>query len=61
MGLYMVNQYKGVSPKPIVVSINVDEKEIPMEVNTGAGYQLFHSLLGGHIFQTYHCRALQSS
>ena len=37
MGLYVVNQYKGVSPKPIVVSINVEGKEIPMEVDTGAG------------------------
>ena len=37
MGLYMVNQYKGILPKPIVVSINVEGKEIPMEVDTGAG------------------------
>ena len=37
MGLYVVNQYKGVSPKLIVVSINVEGKEIPMEVDTGAG------------------------
>ena len=36
IGLYVVNQHKGVSPKPIVVSINVEGKEIPMEVDTGA-------------------------
>ena len=40
MGLYMVNQYKGVLPKPIVVSINVEGKEIPMEVDTGAGVSI---------------------
>ncbi len=37
MGLHIVNQYKGILPKPIVVSINVEGKEIPMEVDTGAG------------------------
>ena len=40
MGLYVVNQYKGVSPKPIVVSINVEGKEIPVEVDTGAGVSI---------------------
>ena len=40
MGLYGVNQYRGVSPKPIVVSIKVKGKEIPMEVDTGAGVSI---------------------
>ena len=40
MGLYVVNKYKGVSPKPIVVSINMEGKEIPMEVDTGAGVSI---------------------
>ena len=40
MSLYVVNQHKGVSLKPIVVSINVEGKEIPMEVDTGAGVSI---------------------
>ena len=40
MDLNVVNQYKEVSPKPIVVSINVEGKEIPMEVDTGAGVSI---------------------
>ena len=40
MGLYVVNQYKGVSPKPTIVSINVEGKEIPMEVDTGPGVSI---------------------
>ena len=40
MGLYVMNQYKGVSPKPIVLSINVAGKEITMEVDTGAGMSI---------------------
>ena len=41
MGLNVVNQYKGVSPKLIVVSINVEGKKIPVEVDTGAGVSIF--------------------
>ena len=40
MGLYVVNQYKGVSPKSIVVPINVEGKEIRMEFDTGAGVSI---------------------
>ena len=57
LGLYVVNQYKGVSPKPIVVSFNVEGKEIPMEVDTGAVVSIIPFSTWSH-FPDLHYKAL---
>ena len=36
LGMFNVHQISGTSPTPIIVSLEVEGKQIPMEVDTGA-------------------------
>ena len=40
LGMFNVHQISGTSPTPIIVSLEVEGKQIPMEVDTGAGVSI---------------------
>ena len=40
LGMFNVHQISGTSPTPIIVSLEVEGRQIPMEVDTGAGVSI---------------------